>query len=223
MKKILTGTLLFVAAASTLLADDGWQREIVQLSPPPDGMPPVPDGWFRDDYEMAVFHPGKPQEAGTHLRYPGDVYRYTFLTNPKYVDSSDMELKSAEVGIHFVDKDWTTKSGDAYPEWASIKINGHALDWVIPQGLAQTGYREGQTPYSSSHFEVQDEREAHPAGRFPAYIFDVTELADEIKSGKLVIEITNLRSDGQVDSDAPYGDFIVLRVGNHFVWGPVDK
>ena len=49
----------------------------------------------------------------------------------------------------------------------------------------------------------------------PPYIFELTE--DAKKSKWLVFEVINLRKDGSVDGDAPFGDFVVNRVGFH-VW-----
>ena len=46
--------------------------------------------------------------------------------------------------------------------------------------------------------------------------FDVL-TEDAKKSKMLVIEVINLRKDGSVDGDAPFGDFVVNRIGYH-VW-----
>ena len=49
----------------------------------------------------------------------------------------------------------------------------------------------------------------------PPYIFDLTE--DVKKSKWLIVEVTNLRKDGSVDCDTPFGDFVVNMFGYH-VW-----
>lgn len=197
----------------------------IQLSPPMNV--PHPEGQEPDDYEMAVFNPPKDvQDPGTHLMAPGDTYRYTFYTNPEYVNHPTKELKSAFAGVHFIDHDYDAEKGDQFPEWARVTFNGKPMMWYVPDMLKPMGYREGQEPYSSEFFEVESEEEAHPSGRMPAYLFDLMPIADEIKAGKLVVEITNLRSDGTdhtVESDAPFGDFIMLRVGNHFYWGDIEE
>jgi hypothetical protein len=194
----------------------------IQLTSPMKNFPPVEKGFVRDDYEMAVFNVDThKQEPGTHLIGPGDNYRYTFFTNPKYVNNPNVKLQSAMVGVHFIDKDWTENQGDAHSEWARVLFNGKPMTWFVPGMLVKSDYRKGDTPHSSELFEIEGECEAHSSCRYPAYVFDVTALEDEIKQGKLVIEVTNLRKDGTdhtQQSNAPFGDFILLRVGNHFVW-----
>lgn len=74
-------------------------------------------------------------------------------------------------------------------------------------------------PFSTELFEAEDEAEAHPSGTLPGYIFNPLELEDAFKtSGKVVLEVTNVREDGTIEGSAPFGDFIILRAGLHFQW-----
>ena len=64
--------------------------------------------------------------------------------------------------------------------------------------------------------EIVGDEEISPEGaEIPPYIFAITDAMK--KSNQVTVEIINLRSDGTTNSNAPYGNFIVNRVGCH-VW-----
>lgn len=163
-------------------------------------------------YEMPVFIDDKtPQGPGTHLNGPGDSYSYTFILDDKYTKSDKYRIKRAIFGVHVIDGDYDAQKGDQKPEWGSITMDGETREWMVPAHL-KAEYRLDQTPVNSNFYEIESDAEHQDA---PPYIYSV---ADLLNDNMLKIKVTNLRSDGTVDSDAPFGDFNVLRIGLHVWW-----
>jgi hypothetical protein len=164
-------------------------------------------------YECDTFTPGKPNVhlPGADLNGPGDVYRHTLIRDDKYANDPNYEVVNAGCGVHIDDYDWSKESGDKEPEWGRILVNG------TPRNYGIVFPNDKREPGSSEFVEmVSDAEISAEGGRLdPPYVFDVTE--DTKKSKMLVIEVINLRKDGSVDGDAPFGDFVVNRVGYH-VW-----
>ena len=164
-------------------------------------------------YECETFTPGKPNKhlPGTDLNGPGDTYRYTLIRDDEYANDPNYEIVNAVAGVHIDDYDWSKESGDREPEWGRILINGKPMKYDI---IFPTDKRK---PESSDFIEIVSDAEISPGGGplMPPYIFNVTEAAK--KSKKLVFEITNLRKDRSVNGDAPFGNFVVNRIGYH-VW-----
>lgn len=168
-------------------------------------------------YEMPVFVGDEvPQKPGTHLNAPGDIYSYTFIINDKHSSNPDLYIKNAILGVHIIDDDWSREKGDGAQEWGRILINGKPMNWINLPFLKDMGYRVGQTPSSSQLYEFQDDNEVCEKAPIPPYIFNVTDIAE--KDRRVNIEITNVREDGKIEGDAPYGDFNVLRVGFRVIW-----
>ena len=164
-------------------------------------------------YEHATFTPGKPNVIlpGAELNGPGDIYRYTLIRDDKYANDPNYVILDAVVAVHIDDYDWSKESGDGKPEWGKILVNGKPMEYVI---ALPTDKRK---PALSDFIEMVSDAEITPEGRslFPPYIFNVTEEAK--KSKVLVIEVINLRKDGSINGDAPFGNFVVNRFG-HRVW-----
>jgi hypothetical protein len=73
-------------------------------------------------------------------------------------------------------------------------------------------------PESTELLEVISDLEYSPKPKehlWPPYIFNVTEFFKQ--SNTVVLEITNVRKDGSIDTNAPFGNFVVNRIGCH-VW-----
>ena len=168
-------------------------------------------------YEMPVFVSDKePQKPGTHLNAPGDTYSYTFIIDDKHSSNPNLYIKNAILGVHIIDDDWSREKGDGAQEWGRILINGKPMKWINLPFLKKMGYRVGQTPSSSELYEFEDDNEVCKKAPIPPYIFNVTDIAE--KDRKVNIEITNVRKNGKIEGDAPYGDFNVLRVGFRVTW-----
>jgi len=122
--------------------------------------------------------------------------------------------------VHIIDHDWSKEKGDTASEWGSILLNGRAVTTIVPEIIKEMGgYRVGQAPLNSAFLELECDSEIHPSGQMPAYIFSLKEIEDSIKrTGKIVIQITNLRSDGTINGNTPFGDVIVNRTGLHLFW-----
>lgn len=214
MKRIL----LLVCVMSLVI---GFSGVVIAADPPKGGgPPPLPPGHEKEDVENAIMpDTKKPQLPGLDLNGPGDVWRYTFFLDKKHLND-DWKLTQAVVALHIVDPDYDREAKkDGAPEWARITVNGKPVKTWTPPFLAGIGYRKGQEPFSTELVELDDEAEAHPSGKPPAYIFNPLELEDAFKkAGKVVIEVTNVREDGSIEGSAPFGSFIVLRSGLHFVW-----
>jgi len=180
---------------------------------PPGPMDPKGVETVHVAYECDTFTPGKPNVhlPGADLAGPGDVYRYTLIRNDKYANDPNYEIFSASAGVHIDDYDWSKESGDRQPEWGRILVNGTPRKYDI---RFPTDKRK---PGSSEVMEMVSDAEISAEGGplRPPYIFVVTE--DAKKSKMLIFEITNLRKDGSVDSDEPFGNFVVNRIGYH-VW-----
>jgi hypothetical protein len=163
-------------------------------------------------YECDTFTPGKPNVhlPGADLKGPGDLYRYTMFRDDKYANDPNYEVVHAIVGVHIDDYD-ASKDGDKEPEWGKILINGEPMNYpiIFPPDKRKPGSSEFMEMFSD--IEISP----NPKHLMPPYIFNVTELAKENKF--LVFEIMNLRKDGTIDGDAPFGDFVVNRIGYH-VW-----
>ena len=165
-------------------------------------------------YEWATFDPGPPMklQPGAYLGGPGDSYRYTIIMDDKHANNPDYEILNAVVGVHIDDYDWSKESGDAKPEWGSILVNGKPMEYPI---LFPSDKRK---PGSSGYVEIVSDPEISAEGGplMPPYIFNITGI---LKRGEqVVIEVTNLRKGGSVyDKDAPFGDFVINRIGSH-VW-----
>ena len=182
---------------------------------PPGPMDPQGiEGLVHMAYEVDPFTPGKPNVhvPGADLNGPGDNYRYTLIRDDKYANDPSYYIFRATAGVHIDDYDWSREYGDKEPEWGRILVNGTPRTYLIL--FKKTDKRE---PGSSEFVEVVSDAEISAVGGSlsPPYIFDVTE--DAKKSKMLIFEITNLRKDGSVDSDAPFGSFVVNRIGYH-VW-----
>jgi hypothetical protein len=161
-------------------------------------------------YEMAVFKPPKgPQGPGTHLNAPGDTYRFTYIINDQYSKDPAYEVKRATFGLHILDPEYSKAYGDGPQEWGRILIDGKPRA-LVGRAFASKGLKEGEI---KDFMEMVGDPEAKGS---PPYIYTVT---DFVKDGKLVLEVTNLRKDGSIDGDAPFGDFIVLRGGLHLFYG----
>ena len=161
--------------------------------------------------EMAVFKPPiGPQEPGTHLNAPGDTYRYTYVLTNQYAMDPSYVVSRASIGIHIIDPEYTKETGDGPKEWGRITLDGKPYVWELSARNKKKGYRRGDKPELTNLVEMKSDPETISGS--PPYIFDVKRL---LKDNKLVLEITNLRKDGSIDGDAPYGDFIVLRAVLH--------
>ena len=180
---------------------------------PPGGMDPKGLGeTVHMAYECDTFTPGKPNVhvPGADLAGPGDVYRYTLIRDDKYANDPNYEIVSAGAGVHIDDYDWSKESGDKKPEWGKILVNGSPRKYPI---RFPTDKRK---PGSTEFMEMVSDAEISGDGPLrPPYIFNVIE--DTKKSKMLVIEVINLRKDGSVNSNAPFGNFVVNRIGYH-VW-----
>ena len=180
---------------------------------PPGPMDPKGIETVHMVYECDTFTPGKPNIhlPGADLNGPGDSYRYTLIRDDKYANDPDYEIVNAVAGVHIDDYDWSKESGDREPEWGRILVNGKPMKYVI---MLPTDKRQ---PESSEFIEIVSDAEISQEGGplMPPYIFSLTEEAK--KSKMLVFEVTNLRKDGSVDGDAPFGNFVVNRIGYH-VW-----
>ena len=205
MKKAVTFSIMVFFVLGTL--------GIVYAGPHP--MEPAkndPPGSFRIAYEWDNFTPGKPNvhKPGADLQGPGDSYRFTVIRDDKWANDPAYEVVQSMVGIHIDDYDWSKEAGDAKPEWGKILVNGKPAGFVIFSPV------DKRKPASSEFLEIVSDPEISPEGAsIPPYIFVITE---EMKKSKSVtIEIINLRKDGSINSNAPYGNFIVNRIGCH-VW-----
>jgi len=155
--------------------------------------------------EMSVFDVAtKTQGPGTHLNAPGDTYRYTYVIDNEYSNSDKYELVRAIFGVHIIDPDYDKDGGDKAPEWGSITIDG-----TIPTTVSKLGPNE-VTPIKTDLVEMMSDDEV---GGRPPYIYDALDFVKD--DNMLVLEVINLREDGKIDGDAPYGDFNVLRAGLH--------
>ena len=179
---------------------------------PPGPMDPKGMVTVHMAYEFNTFTPGKPNVhvPGADLNGPGDVYRYTLIRDDKYANDPNYEIVNAIAGVHIDDYDWSRASGDKEPEWGRIRVNGRPMTYLIM--FKKTDKRE---PGSSEFVEMFSDAEISEEGGplMPPYIFNVTE--DAKKSKMLIFEITNLREDGSVYGDAPFGSFVVNRIGYH--------
>jgi len=166
-------------------------------------------------YECATFTPGKPNVhmPGADLNGPGDIYRYTLIRDDKYANDPNYVILNAIAGVHVDDYDWSKASGDGNPEWGKILVNGKPMEYLI---LLPTDKRK---PALSDFIEMVSDAEISAEGGplMPPYIFNVTEEAK--KSKMLVFEIINLRKDGSVNGDAPFGNFVINRIGYHVWYG----
>ena len=215
MKKplpILCAVFLAIGISGVVAAADA-----PPAAPGPSPLPPVHE---REDVENAIMPDlREPQLPGLDLNGPGDVWRYTFFLDEKHLND-DWQLTQVVVVLHIVDPDYDKEAKkDGAQEWARITVNGKPVKTWAPPSLTAAGYRKDQEPFSTELVELNEEAEVHPSGKMPAYIFNPLELEDAFKkTGKVVIEVTNVRQDGSIEGSAPFGHFIVLRSGLHFVW-----
>ena len=112
------------------------------------------------------------------------------------------------MGVHTLDPEYTKESGDGAKEWGRILIDGKPRA-LIGASFAAKGLKEGEI---KDFMEIASDPEAKGS---PPYIYNVL---DFVKDGKLVLEVINVRKDGSIDGDAPFGDFMVLRAGLHLFW-----
>ena len=205
MKKAMTFSLMVFFVLGTL----GIVYAGSYPAPPDKNDPP---GSFRIFYEWDNFIVGKPNvhKPGADLQGPRDSYRFTVIRNDKWANDPSLEVVQSMIGVHIDDYDWSKAGGDSKPEWGKILVNGKPAQFVIFSPV------DKRKPGSSEFMEIVGDTEISPEGAMiPPYIFVITE---EMKKSKSVtIEIINLRSDGTTNSNAPYGNFIVNRVGCH-VW-----
>ena len=160
-------------------------------------------------YEMATFKPPKgPQMPGIHLNAPGDTYRFTYIINDKYSKDPSYFINRATFGLHILDPEYTKESGDGPKEWGRILINGKPRA-MSGRSFGAKGLKKGEI---KDFMEIASDPEAKGA---PPYIYPVLDL---VKGGKLVLEVINVRKDGSIDGNAPFGDFMVLRGGLHLYW-----
>ncbi|PHR91735.1 MAG: hypothetical protein COA69_11150 [Robiginitomaculum sp.] len=160
-------------------------------------------------YEWATYNPNAPQARapGAVLTAPGDSYRYTAIRDDDFAHNPDYEVLYAIVGFHLDSSD-PEHPGE---KWAKVLVNGEARPFLVMFDLdtRKTG--------SSGLLEViSDAQFSGEAGSsYPPFVYDVTDI---LKTGADVnVQITNYRKDGQIEGDAPYGGFVVNRVGVH-VW-----
>lgn len=164
-------------------------------------------------YENNTFTPGKPfvHLPGVDLAGPGDSYRYTIIRDDKYANDPNYEIVNAIIGVHIDDYD-ANKEGDRTPEWGKILLNGKPMTTVKLLPF------DTMAPQSTKILEMVSDLEFSPEPDkklFPPYIFNVTELFKKQKDN--IIEVINLRQDGSIEGDAPFGDFVINRIGCH-VW-----
>lgn len=180
---------------------------------PPGPMDPKNMETVHMAIECDTFTPGKPDVhlPGADLAGPGDVYRYTIIRDDKFAKNPNYEVFKALVGIHIDDYDASKDGGDKAPEWCRILINGKSMSNLIMLPF------DKRKPESTDLLEVTSDLEysPNPDKLWPPYIFNVTELFKQGNS--VVFEITNVRKDGSLDSNAPFGNFVVNRIGCH-VW-----
>ena len=180
---------------------------------PPGPMDPKGMETVHMAYECDTFTPGKPNVhlPGADLAYPGDMYRFTLVRDDKYANDPSYEIVRAIAGVHIDDYDASRDGGDGAPEWGRIRINGKSMTYVIMFPF------DKRKPESTAFMEMISDAEISPNPKqlMPPYIFDLTELAKQSKL--LTFEIINLRKDGTVNGQAPYGNFVVNRIGYH-VW-----
>ena len=131
----------------------------------------------------------------------------------KYANDPNYVILNAVAGVHVDDYDWSKASGDKNPEWGKILVNGKPMEYVI---ILPTDKRK---PALSDFVEMVSDAEISAEGGplMPPYIFNVTEEAK--KSKLLVFEVINLRQDGSINGDAPFGNFVVNRIGYHVWYG----
>ena len=171
--------------------------------------PPPGPGESHVPYEMAVFKPPKgPQGPGTHLNAPGDTYRFTYIINDKYSKDPSYFINRAAFGVHILDPEYSKASGDGPQEWGRILIDGKPRA-LSENSFAAKGLKKGEI---KDFMEIASDPEAKGS---PPYIYNVI---DFVKDGTLVLEVINVRKDGSIDGDAPFGDFILLRAGLHLYW-----
>ena len=168
-------------------------------------------------YEMPSYVSGEVQKAGTHLNYPGDRYRYTFVIDDLYSNDPSYRIKTAMVGVHILDDDRGKNAQDNEHEWGRILINEKPQHWIKPSYLKEFDYHHEDKEELSNLMEIQDDFEISSfEGGIPPYIFDVTSTSE--KNRMLTIEVINLREDGSINSDSNYGNFTILRVGYRVTW-----
>jgi hypothetical protein len=151
-------------------------------------------------------------KPGADLQGPGDTYRYTIIIDNEYHGNPNYKILKAVIGIHIDDYDWIKGSGDTKPEWGKILINGSPAKFLV------ISPRDKRKPASSEFMEIAGDEEISPPNRLiPPYVFNVKDIIQN--NDTVTIEIVNLREDGSTNSDAPYGNFIVNRVGSHIYYG----
>lgn len=174
------------------------------------GGPPAKEGETKVSYEMSTFDEvAQKQNGGAELNAPGDMYRYTYMVDDKYINDPAYKLERAIIGVHIIDDDFVD-GVDKEPEWGSITLDGKPQKWIQ---FPVPGHRVDEKPAMTDLDEIDSDPEQ---GGFPPYIFNVPELISD--DGKLVLEVKNLRKDGSIKGDAPFGDFIVLRAGLHLFY-----
>lgn len=160
-------------------------------------------------YEWATFNPAAPAEhgPGAVLSGPGDMYRYTVLRDDKYAGNPEYEVVRALLGVH-ID---ASKPDNPGKKWGRITINGTAYPYVVKSK------KDTRQPKATDFVAIISDAEltGSPGSSTPPFIYDVTELI--ARGENVTVEITNLREDGAVNGTAPFGGFIVNRIGAH-VW-----
>jgi len=173
-------------------------------------------GKYHVAQEMPIYNAAeKQQRAGIPLNAPGDHYRYSYLIDNQYANNTNFVLEKATIGVHILDADYQADTGDMQPEWGQILLNGRAHHWI--HYPAAKDYRLDEKPELTSLIEIVSDDET---SGMPPYIFDVTQLL-KIQKNKLVLDITNLREDGEIEGDAAFGDFTILRAGLHLYYKQV--
>lgn len=181
----------------------------------PKGVTDPTDADIHIAYESDTFITGKvyKQIPGADLAAPGDNYRFTIIREDEFANNPNYEVVLAVAGVHIDDYDLQKNLKDSELEWGEILINGNPMNTIIQIP------NDKREPQSSKLIEIMSDKEvSNPNGPLmPPYIFNVTK---EAKLGKwLTVNITNVRKDGSrtIDGTAPFGRFVVNRVGYH-VW-----
>ncbi len=160
-------------------------------------------------YEWSTFDVQNPaaHAPGAVLSAPGDMYSYTVLMADEFALDPDYEIVRASIGIHIDDSDPSNPGR----KWGRIEVNGAVHPFVI------FSKNDTRTPSDTDLVEIISDATltGRPGSSMPPYIFDIKQ---ELDAGRNVrISIINLRQDGTLDSEAPFGGFVVNRVGAH-VW-----
>ena len=164
-------------------------------------------------YEWSTYDIENPAEhaPGAVLSAPGDMYSYTVIRSDNYANNEDYEIVKAIVGIHIDDATHSKLDTPNQQKWGRIEVNGEPRPFIV------TIEQDVRVAHPTELVEIISDQTltGEPGSSVPPYIFDVK---DDLENGKDVrVTITNLRKDGQIQSKAPFGGFVINRVGAH-VW-----